>query len=97
MLKIEELRAEVKGEFFLKEELARHNVKKVDALADIIIKPTGKRILPVCSHFLTAPGTRMLSSTKKGGCCFPTIGSMELWSSLTSKCELRVCTLFTNP
>lgn len=44
MLRLDELRAEVKGEFFLHEEVKNHDVKKVDVLADIIIKPAGKRI-----------------------------------------------------
>jgi len=77
MLKIDELKAEVKGEFFFQEELSKHNVKKVEALADIIIKPTGKRTLLACLPFSTVQGTRISLSTKKEGCFSPTGGFME--------------------
>ncbi|HCD36909.1 hypothetical protein EKD00_01230 [Chlorobium phaeovibrioides] len=71
MLKIEELRAEVKGEFFLKEELARHNVKKVDALADIIIKPTGKKDLARLLALLDSSGYPHVVINEKGRVLFP--------------------------
>ena len=45
MLRLDELKAEIKGEFYLQEELNQHNVKKVEAQADLIIKPAGKKDL----------------------------------------------------
>ncbi|MDP8305477.1 MAG: hypothetical protein RAO75_03005 [Candidatus Chlorobium antarcticum] len=71
MLKIDELKAEVKGEFFFQEELSKHNVKKVEALADIIIKPTGKKDLARLLALLDSSGYPHIVINEKGRVLFP--------------------------
>lgn len=45
MLRLDELKKEITAEFYLHDELINHDVKKVDALADMIIKPSKKKRL----------------------------------------------------
>ncbi|NTV92210.1 MAG: hypothetical protein HGA72_02710 [Chlorobiaceae bacterium] len=71
MLRLDELRAGVKGEFFLKEELHDHNVRKVDALADVIIKPAGKKELGKLLNLLQKAGYPHVVINSKGRVQFP--------------------------
>ncbi len=71
MLRLDELRAEIKGEFFLQEELKNHDVKKVDALADIIIKPSGKKDLVKLLRLLENSGYPHIIINSKGRVVFP--------------------------
>ncbi len=71
MLKLDELNKIMKGEFFLQEELKKHGVRKLDALADIIIKPAGKKDLATLLHFLEESGYPHLFINSKGRVVFP--------------------------
>ncbi|NTW57025.1 MAG: hypothetical protein HGB20_08300 [Chlorobiaceae bacterium] len=71
MLRLEELKSEIKGDFFLREDLNRHDVKKVDALADIIIKPAGKKELQKVLRLLEKAGYPHLVINSKGRVVFP--------------------------
>jgi UDP-N-acetylenolpyruvoylglucosamine reductase len=71
MLRLDELRAEIKGEFFLHEELKNHDVKKVEALADIIIKPAGKKDLVKLLRLLENSGYPHIVINSKGRVAFP--------------------------
>ncbi|NTU97051.1 MAG: hypothetical protein HGA62_04455 [Chlorobiaceae bacterium] len=71
MLRLEELRSEIKGDFFLREDLKKHDVKKVDALADIIIKPAGKKELQKLLLLLEKSGYPHLVINSKGRVVFP--------------------------
>ncbi|MEI8187170.1 MAG: hypothetical protein WCG19_10780 [Chlorobiaceae bacterium] len=71
MLRLDELRAEIKGEFFFQEELKKHDVKKVEAQADIIIKPTGKKDLTKILRMLEESGFPHLIINSKGRVVFP--------------------------
>jgi len=71
MLRLDELRAEIKGEFFLQEELTKHDVNKVDAQADIIIKPAGKKDLVKLLRMLEKSGFPHLVINSKGRVVFP--------------------------
>jgi UDP-N-acetylenolpyruvoylglucosamine reductase len=71
MLRLDEMRAEIKGEFFLQEELKMHDVKKVEAQADIIIKPAGKKDLIKLLRMLEKSGFPHLIINSKGRVVFP--------------------------
>ena len=71
MLRLDELRAEIKGEFFLHEELKNHDVKKVEVLADIIIKPSGKKDLVKLLRLLENSGYPHIVINSKGRVVFP--------------------------
>jgi UDP-N-acetylenolpyruvoylglucosamine reductase len=71
MLRLDELKAEIKGEFFLQEELKHHDVKKVEAQADIIIKPAGKKDLVKALRMLEKSGFPHLVINSKGRVVFP--------------------------
>lgn len=71
MLRLDELRAEIKGEFFLQEELKNHEVKKVEALADIIIKPAGKKDLIKLLRLLENAAYPHIVINSKGRVVFP--------------------------
>ena len=71
MLRLDELKAEIKGEFFLQEELKKHDVKKVEAQADIIIKPAGKKDLVKVLRMLEKSGFTHLVINSKGRVVFP--------------------------
>ena len=71
MLRLDELKAEIKGEFFLQEELKKHDVKKVEAQADIIIKPAGKKDLVKVLRMLEKSGFPHLVINSKGRVVFP--------------------------
>ncbi len=71
MLRLDELKAEINGEFFLQEELKHHDVKKVEAQADIIIKPAGKKDLVKALRMLEKSGFPHLVINSKGRVVFP--------------------------
>ncbi|NTV98397.1 MAG: hypothetical protein HGA70_04475 [Chlorobiaceae bacterium] len=71
MLHLDELKAEIKGDIFLREDLKKHDVKKVDALADIIIKPDGKKELQKLLNLLEKAGYPHLVINSKGRVVFP--------------------------
>jgi len=71
MLRLDELQAEIKGTFFLKEELKQHNVKKIEALADIIIKPASKKDFVKLLHLLQKSGYPHIIINSKGRVVFP--------------------------
>jgi len=71
MLRLDELRAEIKGEFFVQEDLKKHDVRKVEALADIIIKPAGKKEFIKLLHLMQKSGFPHLVVNSKGRVVFP--------------------------
>jgi hypothetical protein len=71
MLRLDELKAEIRGDIFLREDLKKHDVKKVDALADIIIKPDGKKELQKLLLLLEKSGYPHLVINSKGRVVFP--------------------------
>ena len=71
MLRLDELKAEIKGEFFLQAELKLHDVKKVEAQADIIIKPAAKKDLVKLLSLLEKSGFPHLVINSKGSVVFP--------------------------
>ncbi len=71
MLRLDELKAVVKGEFFIREELRMHEVKKVEVMADIIIKPTGKKELAKLLFLLEQSGFPHVVINSKGRVLFP--------------------------
>lgn len=71
MLRLDELRAEIKGEFFLQENLKDHHVKKVEAIADVIIKPSGKKDLVKLLLQLLKSGEHHIVINSKGRVIFP--------------------------
>jgi len=71
MLRLDELKSAIKGEFFLQEELKEHDVKKVDVLADIIIRPAGKKDFAKLLLLLEQSGYPHLVINSKGRVVFP--------------------------
>jgi len=71
MIQLDELRAEIHGEFFLQEELSCHNVKKVDGKADVIIKPAGKKDLVRLLQLLRKSRFPHILINSKGRIVFP--------------------------
>ena len=71
MLRLDELRAEIKGEFFLQEELKNHDVKKVEVLADIVIKPAGKKDMAKLLRMLENSVYPHVVINSKGRIVFP--------------------------
>jgi len=71
MLRLDEIRAEIKGEFFLQDELKNHDVKKVEALADIIIKPASKKDLVKLLRLLENSRYPHICINSKGRVVFP--------------------------
>jgi hypothetical protein len=71
MLRLDELRSAIKGEFFVQEELKKHDVKKVDVMADIIIRPAGKKDLIKLLLLLEESGYPHIAINSKGRVVFP--------------------------
>ncbi len=71
MLKLEELRNEIKGEIFVREEMANHDIKKVSGIADILIKPSGKKDLAKILQMLGKSRFPYVVINKKGRVVFP--------------------------
>jgi hypothetical protein len=71
MIQLDELKASIKGEFFLQEELGEHDVKKVEGVADIIIKPSGKKDLIRLLQLLRKARFPHIMINSKGRVVFP--------------------------
>ena len=71
MLRLDGLRAEINGEFFLQEELKNHDVKKVEVLADIVIKPAGKKDMAKLLRMLENSVYPHVVINSKGRIVFP--------------------------
>ena len=70
MLRLDELKTEINAEFYLHEELKNHDVRKVDALADMIIKPSKKKDLLKLLHLLHKSGNPHIVINSKGRVLF---------------------------
>lgn len=71
MLQLDELRENVKAEFYVHEELQQHDVHKVNARADIIIKPSGRKDLQKLLSRLEKNGFPHIVINTKGRVVFP--------------------------
>ncbi|MBM3422120.1 MAG: hypothetical protein FJY09_02520 [Chlorobi bacterium] len=71
MLRLDELRADIDAEFYVHEELKAHEVRKVNALADLIIKPSGRKDLLKLLDLLSKNGFPHLVINSKGRVVFP--------------------------
>ncbi len=71
MLKLEELRKTVKCEVFVQEEMAKHDIRKVEGVADILIKPSGKKELKKVLHLLRDSRYPHVVINRKGRVLFP--------------------------
>lgn len=71
MLKLEELRDAIKGEIFVQEDMAKHDIKKVTGIADILVKPAGKKDLAKVLQLLRKSRFPYVVINKKGRAVFP--------------------------
>ena len=71
MLKLEELRNSIKGEIFVQEDMAKHDIKKVTGIADILVKPAGKKDLVKVLQLLRKSRFPYVVVNKKGRVVFP--------------------------
>ncbi len=71
MLKLEELRETIKGEIFVQEDMAKHDIKKVSGVADILVKPSGKKDLEKTLKLLQKSHFPYVVINKKGRVVFP--------------------------
>jgi len=71
MLKLEELRKTAKCEIFVEEEIAKHDVKKVEGVADILIELSGKKELKKILHMLRDSRYPHVVINRKGRVIFP--------------------------
>lgn len=71
MLKLEELRKEIKGEIFVQEDMAKHDIKKVTGVADILVKPSGKKDLAKVLQLLRKSRFPYVVINRKGKVLFP--------------------------
>lgn len=71
MLRLDELRADINAEFYVHEELKQHDIHKVNALADLIIKPSGRKDLVKLLNLLAKNGFPHLVINSKGRVVFP--------------------------
>ncbi|ACF45984.1 MAG: hypothetical protein OQK66_07060 [Prosthecochloris sp.] len=71
MLSFEELRGAMKGEIFIHQNLAEHDVKKVDAVADVVIRPSGKKELKTVLKILHQSRFPHVVIDRKGRVVFP--------------------------
>ncbi len=71
MLKLEELRSVIKGEIFVQEDMAKHDIKKITGVADILIKPSGKKDLTKTLHVLKKSRFPYVVINRKGRVIFP--------------------------
>lgn len=71
MLKLEELRKEIKGEIFVQEDMAKHDIKKVTGVADILVKPSGKKDLAKVLQLLKKSRFPYVVINRKGRVLFP--------------------------
>jgi len=71
MLRLEELRDAIKGDVFVQEDMARHDIRKVTGVADILVKPTGKKDLEKVLKLLRKSQFPFVVINKKGKVIFP--------------------------
>ena len=71
MLKLDELRDVVKGEVFVHEDMAKHDIKKVEGVADILVKPAGKKDLAKVLQLLRKSRFPYVVINRKGKVVFP--------------------------
>ncbi len=71
MLRLDEFKKEISAEFYLHDELINHDIKKVDALADMIIKPSKKKDLVKLLDLLEKSGNPHIVINSKGRVIFP--------------------------
>lgn len=71
MLKLDELRDSIKGEIFVQEDMAKHGVKKIAGVADILVKPAGKKDLAKVLQMLRKSRFPYVVINKKGRVVFP--------------------------
>ncbi|MBN1279157.1 MAG: hypothetical protein K9I59_09055 [Chlorobium sp.] len=71
MLRLDELRADINAEFYVHEELKVHDVRKVNAIADLIIKPSGRKDLRKLLALLAENGFPHIVINSKGRVVFP--------------------------
>ncbi|MCG8342654.1 MAG: hypothetical protein MI684_07440 [Chlorobiales bacterium] len=71
MLKLEELRDSIKGDVFVQEDMAKHDIKKVSGVADILVKPSGKKDLAKVLQLLRKSRFPYVVINKKGRVIFP--------------------------
>ena len=71
MLKLEELRDAIKGEIFVQEDMAKHDIKKVTGVADILVKPSGKKDLAKVLQLLRKSRFPYVVINRKGKVLFP--------------------------
>ncbi|MCW8816185.1 MAG: hypothetical protein OQK59_09430 [Chlorobium sp.] len=71
MLRLEELRDAIRGEIFVQEDMAKHDIKKVTGVADILVKPTGKKDLEKALKLLRKSQFPYVVINKKGKVIFP--------------------------
>ncbi len=71
MLKLDELRDTIKGEIFVQEDMAKHDIKKIAGVADILVKPAGKKDLSKVLHMLRKSRFPYVVINKKGRVVFP--------------------------
>ncbi len=71
MLRLEELRDAIKGEIFVQEDMAKHDIRKVTGVADILVKPTGKKDLEKVLKLLRKSQFPYVVINKKGKVIFP--------------------------
>ncbi|ACD90667.1 conserved hypothetical protein [Chlorobium limicola DSM 245] len=71
MLRLDELRADIDGDFFVHDELKHHEVDKVNAVADLIIKPSGRKDLKKLLVMLEKNSFPHIVINSKGRVVFP--------------------------
>lgn len=71
MLKLEELRKAIKGEIFVQEDVAKHGIKKATGVADILVKPAGRKDLMKALQLLRKSRFPYVVINKKGRVIFP--------------------------
>jgi len=71
MLRLEELRDAIKGEIFVHEDMAKHDIRKISGVADILVKPTGKKELEKILKLLRKSQFPYVIINKKGRVVFP--------------------------
>ncbi len=71
MLKLDELREAIKGDIYVHEDMAKHDIKKVAGVADILVMPSGKKDLMKTLHLLRKSRFPYVVINKKGRVLFP--------------------------
>ncbi len=71
MLSFEALQSAVNGEIFIHQNLSDHDVRKVDAVADVVIKPSGKKELKTVLRILHQSHFPHIVIDRKGRVMFP--------------------------